>query len=730
MDATITHALITNPVLIFFTVLVIILMAPLLLTRLKIPQVVGLIIAGVIVGPYGLNLLERDSSFEIFGQVGLLYLMFLAGLEIDMFHLKKNIRKGLGFGLLTFLIPLILGTLASVTMLHLGWITAILVASMYASHTLIAYPVVTRFGITKSPAVLITIVGTIVAVLGSLLVLGVVVGIQSQGEFAISNILRLLLNVAIYCAAILYLYPRIMRWFFKTFSDSVTQFVFVLALVFLASWLAKVVGLESVLGAFFAGLVLNRYVPNISPLMNRIEFVGNALFIPYFLIGVGMMINIRVMSSTDTMVVAGNMLLVAISTKWIAAYIAQKINRFTRNDRSIMFGLSSAHTAVALAVVTLGYNMLLPDGSHALSEAVMNGTIVMILVTCTMAPIVTSGAAAKMKIRMMEHPEDYDEEKRTEKKQMRTLIPVANPVTASSLVTLALLMKRKTTDDSIFALHVRNDNSSSSVAIGRNALKLAGETAAAVNVTMQTIERYDLNTSTGIINTVKERNITDIVVGMHQHSNIVDSFFGSKIEQLLKELNNMVIISRCFIPINTITRIVVVVPEKAEFETGFEAWIIRVTNLAMRIGCRIIFCAYQTTIQMIHSAFKAENIEVRSEFREVKEWGDLVLIANNLLDDDLMILIGARRASVSFNPEMDTLPNFLAKYFARNNLLVIFPEQFGETPKLTRLSNQLSADITATPSGAWLRLRAWFRWLNTQKKRITHRNRKKRTFDL
>lgn len=724
MDELATNsALVVNPVLIFFIVLVIILLAPLLLKKLKIPHIVGMIVAGVVVGPYGFNLLDRDSSFEIFGQVGVLYLMFLAGLEIDMYHLKKNVRKGLGFGLLTFFVPMVVGVVAAVLLLDLNIVTASLLASMYASHTLIAYPVITRLGITKSPAVLVSIVGTIIAILCSLLVLAITVSITHSGEYSLLDFGQLLLRLGIYCGVVLYIYPRLTRWFFKNYSDKVTQFVYVLAMVFLASWMAQVIGLEAVLGAFFAGLVLNRYIPNVSPLMSRIEFVGNALFIPYFLIGVGMMINVRVLSDTQTLLVAAHMLVVAIVGKWLAAWIAQKVYGFDRDDRTVMFGLTTAHTAVALAVVMIGYNMIMPDGSRMLNEQILNGTVVMILVTCALAPIVTSGAAARVKIRMMAEGGD-DSDYSNRRKPMRTLIPVSNPVTAASLVDLALMMKRKTTDESIFALHVRNDNSPNSIAIGQNALKLAGETAAAVNVQMTTIERYDLNTVAGIVNTVNERGITDVVVGMHQKLTVVDSYLGGKIEQLIKELNKMVIITRCYIPINTITRIVVVAPPKAEFETGFAGWVIRVANLARRIGCRIIVFAHPDTIPLIRGVIYQEKIEARMEYRNFDDWGDFALIANRVLDDDLFIVISARRTSLSFNSDMDSVPSLLAKYFGHNNLLIIYPEQFGETPQLESFSDPLTSDLNVAPSGAFLHVRAWLKWLRLQRKHFTLRRRK------
>lgn len=702
-----TPALISNPVLIFFIVLVIILLAPMLLNRLKIPHIVGLIVAGVVVGPFGFNLLERDSSFELFGQVGLLYLMFLAGLEIDMFHLKLNLRRGLIFGLFTFFIPLIIGAVASVVLLHLNLITSVLLATMYASHTLISYPVVARLGITKSESVLIAIVGTIVAVIGSLFVLAISVNFFMSEISGLLSSAILLAKIAAFAAFVLYCFPKITRWFFRTYNDNVMQFVYVMAMVFLASYLAQLIGLEAVLGAFTAGLVLNKYIPNVSPLMSRIEFVGNALFIPYFLIGVGMMTNIGVIMQSSTLTIAITMLVVAILSKWLAAWLAQRLFRLSTADRDVMFGLTTAHTAVALAVVTIGYNIVLPSGARLLNESILNGTIVMILVTCVLAPIITSSAATKVKLKML--TDNLAQETVPRRRAMNTLIPVSNPVTATSLMDLALMMKRRTTHDSIFALHVRNDNSASSRAIGENSLKLAGETAAAVNVNMQAIERYDINTVTGIVNTAIERNINDVVVGMHLRSNSFDSFYGIKIEGLLKELNKMVIISRCYVPLNTISRIVVAVPEKAEFETGFETWVIRVATLANRINARLVFHAPKITQPLIRGVIHKENIDVYQEYKPFVEWNDFALFANKLLDDDLLVVISARHTSLSFVAAMDEVPGLLSKYFGHNNLIIIYPEQFGEAPQLVSFSDPLTHSINSSTSLISLKARAWWR---------------------
>ncbi|MCM1021429.1 MAG: cation:proton antiporter [Muribaculum sp.] len=719
--------LVTDPVLIFFIVLVIILLAPILLNSLKIPHIIGMIVAGVIIGPYGISLLSRDASFEIFGQVGIIYLMFLAGIEIDMFHLKKNLRKGLGFGLCTFVVPMILGTLTSVWLLGFNWLTSILLASMYASHTLVAYPIVSRFGLTKSPAVIITIAGTIVTVLGALIVLAIIVGIYREGSFNGAEVMWLMLRLVVYCLVIVYAFPRITRWIFKKYNDNITQFIYVLAMVFLASVSAQMIGLESVLGAFYAGLVMNRYIPNTSGLMNRIEFVGNAIFIPYFLIGVGMLINVKVLfASLNTLYVAVVMSVVATICKWLAAWITQRIYKMDRTDRSMMFGLSNAQAAATLAAVMIGYKL------NIFNEDVLNGTIVMILATCTISSIVTERAAQKIKLKLLqENAENPDNESSARIKKSHTLITVSNPVTVPALVDFAVLMRpiNKDGDNEIFALHVRNDNSSGSKAISRNSLDVAVSTAASADVKVTPIERYDLNIVTGLVNTIEERDITDVIMGMHRKTTVIDSFYGTKIEQLLKATNKMIVITRCFIPVSTVTRIVVYVPEKAQFETGFARWVCSIASLATQIGCRAIFCCHNETWPYIKQVIKKFRYEIRAENREMNDWDDFLLLANRILDDDLFVVVSARRTSVSFNSQMDELPGFLQRYFATNNLVVLYPGQFGNEVPVTSTIDPLASDITAPPSQIWIHVVSVYRRLVQFRKRITQRNRQ-RKFDL
>ncbi len=685
MDYIVPSLPFTNPVLIFFIVLTIILLAPLLLNRLGIPHIIGLIIAGMVVGPNGTGLLLRDSSFEIFGQVGLLYLMFLAGLEMDINDFKKNKSKGIGFGIYTFLVPMILGTVVTYYTLGYNLTNSLLLASMYASHTLVAYPLLSRYGVAKSQSVTMTIAGTIITVLGALIILAVITG-TAKGELDHLFWIKLIVGISLYCAFVLFLFPHVARWFFKRYDDSVLQYIFVLALVFSASFLAEVAGLEAILGAFLAGVVLTRFIPSISPLMNRIEFVGNALFIPYFLIGVGMLIDVRAMfSSTATLWVALNMSVVATVSKWVAAWLTQKTFRLSKTERKMIFGLSNGQAAATLAAVLIGYNLGLFD------ETVLNGTIVMILVTCTISSIVTERAArqlaSEMKNTMKPHKNSKGED--------RMLIPVANLATIDGLINIALMLRSTRHATTLHALYVVDDTKPDNKQrfYATEALNKAKQVAAAADVDIETISRYDLNIASGIVHTMKERHISEVVIGMHAKANIIDSFFGDKTMSLINSTNKMIFITRCFTPVSTATRIIIAVPEKAEFESGFPRWIGRIANMAKQIGCRAIFYAHPDTIEPIKSVLVERGAGIRGEYKELGEASQLAQIGKELKPDDLFVVISARRTSMSYSIETEKLPKVISSHFANNNLIVIYPEQFEDDDITSTFSDPLAQEI-------------------------------------
>ena len=703
----------TNPVLIFFIVLTIILLAPLLLNKLRIPHIIGLIIAGMLVGPNGLGLVLPDNRFEIFGTVGLLYLMFLAGLEMDINDFKKNKAKGITFGIYTFLVPMFLGTVISYYMLHFSLVTSVLLASMYASHTLVAYPIVSRYGISRTSSVTITIAGTIITVFLALLILAVITGMY-HGQINELFWIRLFISISVYCAFVIFAYPRITRWFLKKYDDNVAQYIFILALVFCASFLAELAGLEGIIGAFLAGVVLNRFIPAVSPLMNRIEFVGNALFIPYFLIGVGMLIDLKVLfSSQQALIVAANMSIVATISKWIAAWMTQKTFRLSKVDRNMIFGLSNGQAAATLAAVLIGHAIIIGTDESGLpirllNDDVLNGTIIMILVTCTISSFVTEKAARELvtqqKNQEKNNTVDTDEE--------RILIPVANPSTIENLVNLALLLKKPKKKVPLYALFVTDDNKNENDKnySAKYALGKAAEVASATDNPIETISRYDLNIASGILHTIKEKGISEIVIGLHHKTNIVDTFFGTKTEALLKGTNKMVFISKCVIPAGTFTRIVIAVPEKAEYETGFVKWVDRIANIAKQVGCRAIFYAPVETLKRIRLVLIKGNYRIRNEFEILDRWEDLLMLTNVVLPDDLFVVVSARHTSISYNSEFDNLPVQLSRYFADNNLLLVYPEQFGPHIDTVFFSDPMSMDIQHDYTGS-IRIRKYLKWL-------------------
>ncbi|MBQ2440484.1 MAG: cation:proton antiporter [Muribaculaceae bacterium] len=706
-----------QPVAIFLLVLVIILFTPLLLRRLKIPHIIGMILAGMVVGPYGFNILERDASFQIFGQVGILYLMFLAGVEIDMFNLKQNLRKGVLFGLISFTIPMVGGLLLTHYILDTSWLTSTLIASMYASHTLISYPITARFGLTNSRSAVISICGTVVAVLLALVVLAEVVAVQEHGAFQWFRILRLFGLLIVYCGALYYLVPIMTRRFFKSVNEPVTQYIYVMAVMLLASLLAQLIGLEAILGAFLAGLVLNRYIPKRSALMNRIEFVGNAVFIPYFLIGVGMLININViLKGWNVVWIALNMIVVALVCKWLAVYIAQRLYGFDKVERMLMFGLTSGKAAATIAATMVGYQYGL------ISEDVMNGAVLMILGCCAIASSATERAAMKLRMGLAE--EKLKHETGSKRSNARQLVAVANPLTAEGIMKIAIYMRHPKNKLPLTALYVRNNDDPANIAMGKNALQTAVKVASAVDVKVDDVERYDINIATGLVNVLKEKNCTDIIIGLHRKSNIVDTFYGSMIEQLLRATNKSIIMSRCFIPVNTVTRIVVVVPPKAEFETGFRQWVTRIGNLATQVGCKAIFIAYKETIPYIQGVLTAEKYTISHEYREMETWDDFIMLSNRIHDDDLLVVIGARRTSISFSSDMEAMPTFLSRYFANHNIMIIYPEQFGAEAEMPTPIDPLSTTITSNPSPLLLSVNRWrAQFSDYRKRRSSRRNR-------
>ncbi len=669
----------TNPVLKFFLILLIILTAPLLLNKIKIPPLLGLIIAGAVIGPNGFNLIERDSSIILSGTAGLLYIMFLAGLEIDMGDFKKNSSKSLVFGLFTFAIPMTLGILTGLYILDFSMLTSVLLASMFASHTLIAYPLVSKMGVAKNRAVNITVGGTMITDTLALLVLAVIAG-MTAGEVNSEFWIRLSISIVLFGLIVMLIFPIIGRWFFKRVHDNVSQYIFVLVLVFLGAVLAEIAGIEAIIGAFLSGLAINRLIPRTSPLMNRIEFVGNAIFIPFFLIGVGMLINYRVFfKDLETIWVAAVMTIVATLAKYIAAWVTQKTYNFSIDERRLIFGLSNAQAAATLAAVLVGYNIILGETElgepiRLLNESVLNGTILMILVTCTIASFVAQKGAKNQALKDAAST-DSDATPTSE----NILIPISNFDTTEELINLGMLLKSGKKNSNLFALTVINNAVEDGPAV-KQASKLlnkASNTAAAADIFIHELLRYDIDIVNGITSVVREKSITDLILGLHQKDGISQSFLGNLTEGILKNCDTTSLIYKAAQPLNTIKRHLVIIPAKAEKEPGFAHWLIKLWNIARNTGAKLIFYSSAETRVYITQIHKQHPIEC--EFKEFNDWNEFPKLSEEIHKNDSLFIVLSRKEKISYQVNMSRIAEYLNSYFTNNSFILVFPKQKGIT---------------------------------------------------
>ncbi|MCC8088412.1 MAG: cation:proton antiporter [Rikenellaceae bacterium] len=667
-----------NPILIFSLILFIILLAPIIFHMFKIPDLVGLIIAGAIIGPNGLDILERDSSIVLFGTVGLLYLMFVAGLEINMSDFKKNGKKGLLFGFFTFSIPMTLGGLSGYYILGFSIPTSILLASMYASHTLITYPIISKYGITKNRAVTVTISGTVITDILALLVLAVIVGMET-GELSNFFWIKLTISTIVFGTIVIYGFPYLVRWFFKKIDDSVSKYIFVVALVFLAAFLSELAGLEGIVGAFLAGLSLNRLIPNTSALLNRIEFVGNTLFIPFFLIGVGMLIDYRVfISDWTTIYVAVTMTIIATVSKYSAAWLAQQSFRFSKDERLLIFGLSNSQAAATLAAVLVGYQVIIgitPEGEpvRLLSDSILNGTIIMILFTCIIAPFATQKASQNIAVSEITEEELVNNEDIRD----RVLVAIHNPENIEEMINLAVTVKSKKANASITALNVipSENHDAGTEKKSKTLLEKAAKVASGSDNRLDTIMRYDEDPANGIKNAVKEHKITNVILGIRKHSDIIPSFLGTLTDKVLSKCATTTMIYRPYQPLSTVKRYMVVIPPDAEKEIGFPYWLIRLWNIGKNTGSKILFYANSTMISILKEVQNKQYID--ADYIEFGEWEDFLIISRDIKDNDALIIIMSRRTYPSYTRNMNQVPSYLSKYFNKNNYILIFPVQLG-----------------------------------------------------
>lgn len=653
---------IKDPVVIFAIVLVLMLAAPMLMARLNLPGMIGLLLAGAVLGPNGLGILARDQSFILLGAVGLLYIMFTAALEVDLAVFKRYRVQGAVFGILTFSLPQGIGTVVAYYVLGFDWPAAILLASMFASHTLLAYPIVSRLGLSKNQAVTTTIGGTMVTDTAALMVLAVIAG-SVRGEVNEAFWWRLGISLTVFVVGILVGLPRIGRWFFRRMAkDGPGEFVFVLTSVFICAALSEVAGVEPIVGAFLAGIALNRLIPHTGALMNRIVFTGEAIFIPFFLLSVGMLLDAKVLfGGVRTWIVAAAMVVTVTITKYLAAEGARLVFGFSKDEGRVVFGLSVAQAAATLAAVMVGHKLELFD------ETVVNGTIVMILATCILGPWVVDRHAKKMAALEKGKLDEGGE-------QQRILVPIVDATSAKPAVEFAMLLRGEGPSP-LYPVIVAEDgdNVAARVAEGERTLAQVASLASSADVPTHGLTRVDSTIAAAILRSRKELRITDIVASWDGRVSSEARIFGSVLDEIAADRTVTLCVTRQPHPLNITTRVLLLVPPGAEADPCFETGVSSAKRLARQLGAPLHAFVLHPDHKALYKRIKAVRPGCKVVSSPLETWDTVLqVLAERVERHDMMVLLGFREDSPATNESTRTLPRRVAARFPELNQVTIF----------------------------------------------------------
>lgn len=657
----------TDPVLVFAAVMLIVLIAPLLARTARLPGIIGLIVFGAVVGPHAAGILERGDTIILLGTVGLLYLMFTAGMSMDLHQFAQTKTRSFSFGTLSFAIPQALGIAAGVRLLGYDIGTALLLGSIVGSHTLLAYPTAKRIGITKNPAVTMTMGGTIFTDAFSLTVLAIVVA-MALGDLSAVFWVQFAGLVGAFAMLIIFGLPVLGRWFFRNMkgSDEV-NFGFLMVVLFLAAAGSQAVGLAPIVGAFLAGLTLNRLVPDTGPLMSRLHFVGDAVFIPFFLISVGMLVDFRVLiGSWDVWYYALVFTGLVLAGKFLAAQIAQRVFRYSAAEGWTVYGLTIPQAAATLAVTLVGYE------HDFFTEIEVNAVIIMMLLTCLAGPWLVDFFGRKVAL-----AEDVASPV-SAGAPLRILLPLANPASAPALMDLAFMIRRTDSSEPVYPLTVANESGDveKQVASGERMLGYAVTHATAANVPVIPVTRIDMNIAEGILRAIRELRISTLIIGWAGDPSRRRRILGSVLDQILESSPQSVFVCRFVAPLNTTKRVLLILPRFAEREPGFVEAIRMIRLMTNKLHAKLVCYTPEADPSELDARISKIKPNVPTECHTVAPWFNLV---NNLRDvverDDLIVLISAREGRLSWSPELNRLPRRLTDEFREENVILHYPTE-------------------------------------------------------
>ncbi|MDZ8185660.1 MAG: cation:proton antiporter [Nostoc sp. ChiSLP02] len=561
-----------SPIVAFTILLIVIFTVPPIFERLRLPGLVGLLFAGIILGENGLKLLNSESeTIKLLSEIGKLYLMFVAGLEIDLEQFKKTKNRSMGFGAFTFLVPLIAGIITG-RLFNFSWNSSVLIGSLLASHTLLAYPIVSRLGVVTNEAVTVTIGATIFTDTGALLVLAICVGIHG-GEFSALSLAMLLGGLAIYSVVVLFGFDWAGKEFFRRSGDEQSnQFLFILLALFLASVGAQIIGVEKIVGAFLAGLAVNDVLGR-SPVKEKIEFIGSVLFIPCFFVDMGLLINIPAFIKTLSSIWLTVAIVVAlIGSKFIAAFLAKLLYRYNTAELLTMWSLSLPQVAATLAATLVAYQSMNSAGERLINEGVLNSVIVLMLVTAILGPVITARFASYLQVQETDFQTDSlatwwgsSEDELIEKREdlFTVVVPIYNPQTQRYLIEMAALLASHESGRivplAITRAHIQMDDPQLVTGLeqSRQRLNLAKEISQEFDVEVSPTNRIDDDVALAISRTSREQNANLVVMGWSRTTGLRARLFGSVIDSVFWSSHCPVAVTRLLSSPKTIRKILV-----------------------------------------------------------------------------------------------------------------------------------------------------------------------------
>jgi len=655
---------VTDPFLVFSVILLIALLVPILLHKTRTPSIIGLIIIGIIIGPNAFNIIGNNDIVKLFSKVGLLYIMFLAGLEIEFTEFRKNSLKSIVFGILTFIVPFTMGYYLSVYLLSLSKMVSVLIGILLASNTLIAFPTAKKLSISRTPSVNTAISGTVIADTLVLVVLAFFSAVTISGKDIFSSIGIFIVSFSLLLVLVFWGVPKISKWFFNSIPvDAQSQFLFVISILFISSFAAEITGAEPIIGAFFAGLALNRVIPRSSHLMSYIDLVGNALFIPVFLISVGMIVDLAsIFDDYIILVYAALLIIVAITGKLIPAWITRLLFRLSVNEMYTIFGLTTARAAAALAIALVGFNYRL------INKELFNAVILLILVSSLISSVITERFGRKLALD--ETDQGFNE---TGPYTERFLVPAANPDTLPRLIEMAVYLRSPATKEPLFSLNVKKNDLEQNKAL-TDTLEKVSSYAGTVGVQLERLYRTDVSVHHAIINASNDLGVTKVILGWSGRSIEMNKLFGNILDALLKGVKIEVMVCNLPHPLNTVEEVRVFVPENAENETGFGFWLISLINLNRQLSSRLSVYASENTKKAIYEVLNTKNLKPNIK------WFGMVNIQDFIKPDKsprsvLYFLVSSRPQYISFKMPLWKLTYYIPEHMKNKNFLITYPCQ-------------------------------------------------------